>query len=154
MGTINYKTSNYITIGYNCAFIDYDDEFYHEYITDDYDQVKYLLNKERFYFWNVKIEPGYYEGFHIDIENNFPWCFDDSREKREALKEITQIKKFLLTCINDFGLCAVFPGWCTRYASRDESIKLLTAAVKEMQAEVKNTCTWYTLPKSEKIPAF
>lgn len=154
MGAINYKTSEYITIGYNCNNIDYEDEFYNEYITEDYEQIKYLLNKEYFYYWHVKIEPGYYEGFTIDISNNFPWCFDNYNEKRAALKEITEIKKFLLTCINDFGLCAAFPGWCMKYANRNETIKLLNQAIKEMRETVKTTCTWYTLPETEKIPAF
>lgn len=31
MGTIKYKTSDFITIGYNCNFIDYD-EFYYEIV--------------------------------------------------------------------------------------------------------------------------
>ena len=30
MGTINYKTSNYITLGYNCNNIDYEDEFFQD----------------------------------------------------------------------------------------------------------------------------
>ena len=154
MGAINYFTSDYITIGYNLSFVDYEDEFYHEIITDYYEQVKSRLEQEYFYYWHVKLEPGYYEGFSIDIENNFPWCFDNFREKREALKEITEIKNFLLECINDFECCAVFPGWCTKYHDHDESIKLLNAAIKEMREEVKNTCTFRTLPESEKISAF
>ena len=154
MGTINYKTSDYITIGYNCDFIDYDDEFWNDIVTDYYEQVKYRLEQLYFYYWRVKIEPGYYEGFYIDIENNFQWCFDNFREKQEAQKEITQIKKFLLECINDFECYAVFPGWCTTYKNRTESIKLLNEAIKEMREEVKNTYTYSRLPESEKIPAF
>lgn len=150
MGTINYKTSNYITIGYNCDFIDYDDEFWDDIVTDYYEQVKSRLESEYFYFWHITIEPGYYEGFSIDIENNFPWCFDDYRDKKESLKEITRIKKFLLECINDFECYAVFPGWCTTYKNRRETIKLLNQAVKEMRQEVQNTRTWRTLPDNEK----
>ena len=58
MGTINYKTSDYITIGYNCDFIDYDDEFWNDIVTDYYEQVKYRLEQLYFYYWRVKIEPG------------------------------------------------------------------------------------------------
>jgi hypothetical protein len=151
MGTINYKTSDYITIGYNCDFIDYDDEFAHDIVTDYYEQVKYRLEQERFYYFNVKLEPGYYEGFTIDIEFNYKWCFDGYRDKREAQKEITQIKKFLLECINDFECYVVFPGWCTTYKNHTESIKLLNEAIKEMRQEVKNTCTYNKLPNSEKF---
>ena len=148
MGAINYKTSNYITIGYNLNYADYEDEYYHEV----FDQVSERLKDYYFYYWNVVIEPGYYEGFSIDIENNFPWCFENYHEKREALKEATQIKKFLLECINDFKCCAVSPGWCTAYHDYKKSIKRLYDAIEEMKQEVKNTCTYYTLPESEKIP--
>ena len=50
MGTINYKTSDFVTIGYNCNFIDYDDEFYNEIIQDYYEQVNYRLKEEYFVY--------------------------------------------------------------------------------------------------------
>lgn len=151
MGTINYKRSNYITIGYNCNNIDYDEyEWSAETIAEYYETVAAIRAEYNFYYFHVAIEPGYYEGFSIDIELNFSWCFDNCREKIEAQKEITEIKKFLLKCINDFECCAVFPGWCTRYADYSETIKLLNGAIKEMREAVKNTPTWHTLPASEK----
>ena len=109
MGTINYKTSDYITIGYNLNYVDYEDEFYNDIINDYYDQVKYTLEKQRFYYFNVELVPGYYEGFSIDIEFNYKYCFDNWQDKRDAQKEITQLKKFLLECINDFECCDVWP---------------------------------------------
>ena len=33
MGAINYFTSNYITLGYNCDDIDYNDQFYYNYVS-------------------------------------------------------------------------------------------------------------------------
>ena len=142
MGAINYFTSEYITIGYDLNNIDYEDEFYHEIITDYYDQVKSRLEQEYFYYFHVTIKPGYYEGFTIDIENNFPCFFDDYIEKQEAQKEVTQIKKFLLECINDFECCAVFPGWCTGYADYKKSLEELNAAVYEMRQTIKSTPTY------------
>ena len=102
MGTINYKTSDFITIGYNCNYIDYEDEFYNDIVEDYYNQVKWTLDKENFYYLHVTLEPGYYEGFSINIENNFGICYDDYLDKREAQKEITRLRAFLATCINDF----------------------------------------------------
>lgn len=142
MGAVNYFTSDYITIGYNLNNIDYEDNFYYELIQDVFDQVNYLLNKCRFYYFNVTIKPGYYEGFTIDIENNFSICFDDYREKLAVQKEITQIKKFLIYCINSFNLVSVWPGWCTTYFSRQETLKSLNKAIKEMREDVKNTLTY------------
>ena len=149
MGAINYRTSDYITIGYNCNNIDYNDIFYHENITDDYEQVKYILEQYSFYYFHIALSPGYYEGFYIDIENNFSWCFDNYRDKRAALKEITQIKKFLIDCL-DFGCCAVYPGWCMGYADYKTTLKEIDAAVQNMRATVKSTPTWHTLPAGEK----
>lgn len=151
MGTINYKTSDFITLGYNCNNIDYDDEFYHELIQDNFDQIATTRARYNFYYFHVSVEPGYYEGFYIDIEHNFNYCYDDYNEKRAALKEITQIKKFLLECVNDFECVAVYPGWCTGYADYNETLKELDAAIREMRETVKNTPTWATLPNGEKF---
>lgn len=155
MGTINYKTSKYITIGYNCNNIDYDEyEWSAEIVEEYYSSVEAILKDYSFYYFHVVVEPGYYEGFSINIDFNFPYCFDNYQEKRAAMQEITQIKKFLLTCINDFECCSVFPGWCTKYAEYTETLKLLNDAIKAMREDVKATHTWHTLPDSEKIPAF
>jgi hypothetical protein len=151
MGTINYKTSDFITLGYNCNNIDYEDEFYHEIITDYYDQIKYRLDQERFYYFHVVLEPGYHEGYSINIEFNFSYCFDNYEDKRQAQKEITQIKKFLLECVNDFECVSVYPGWCTGYADYKTTLQELDAAIYEMRQTVKSTPTWATLPASEKI---
>ena len=136
MGAINYNTSKYITIGINPD--DFNDENYelNEFI------VNYLyLNKYKFYFFHVCIMPGYYEGFSIDIDNNFGVCYDDYNEKREAQKEITQIKNFLIECVN-CGLVACFPGWCMGYANYKETLHLIKEAIKEMRMEVKDIPTY------------
>ena len=60
MGTINYNTSRYITIGINPD--DYNNENYelNEFIVNDlYDEIKSVLNKYNFYFFHVCIVPGY-----------------------------------------------------------------------------------------------
>lgn len=150
MGTINYKTSDYITIGYDCNNIDYDEPYYNDFINDCYEQVKIVLDKERFYYFHVALEPGYYEGFSIDIEFNFSWCFDSWEDKRAAQKEITQIKRFLTQCINDFDCVAVFPGWCTGYANYNDSLTELNNAIKEMRQTVRQTPTYNNLPEGEK----
>lgn len=152
MGTINYKTSNYITLGYNCNFIDYDDDFYNDVLQDYFDQIQYRLKQERFYYFHITVEPGYYEGYSIDIEFNFGLCFDDWQDKREAQKEITQIKAFLMECINDFECCAVYPGWCTGYADYNKTIEELNAAIKEMRETVKQTPTYNQYIRGEAIP--
>lgn len=155
MGTINYKTSDFITIGYNCNNIDYEEyEWCRETIEEYYNTVSAILKEYSFYYFHVTVEPGYYEGFYIDMEYNFPYCFDDYTEKRAAQREITQIKKFLLECIENYECCAVSPGWCTGYADYKKTISRLDGAIKEMRETVKATPTYSTLPESEKIPLF
>ena len=146
MGAINYKTSEFITIGYDCSGIDYDDEYYYEFISDCYDQASRALENYRFYYFDVSIEPGYYDGFSINIEFEYT-CFDDYIEKKEAQKEITQIKKYLLECIEDYNCVAVWPGWCTGYDDYKETLQTLDAAVRNMRDTVKNTPTWRTRSK-------
>lgn len=142
MGSINYKTSDFITLGYNCNNIDYDDEFYNDLISDLYDQIKYRLKQERFYYFHVTLDPGYYEGYSINIEFNYSICFDDWMDKQTAQKEITKIKAFLLECINEFECVAVYPGWCTGYADYNKTLKELAAAIREMRETVKQTPTY------------
>ena len=145
MGAINYKTSDFITLGYNTNDIDYEDEFYSDYINEEYDEIKYLLDKEYFYYFHIVLEPGYYEGFTIDIEHNFSYCYDNYYEKQQALKEITRIKKFLLYIVNNFNINVVYPGWCTGYADYKKTIAEINAAIVDMKYSVKNTPTYYTM---------
>ena len=151
MGTINYGHNDYFNIGVNPAnywdndiFLDFEMDF-------DYNNIKSALDKYNFEYFTVTIEPGYYEGFSIDIEYNFSYCLDGWQDRRQALKEITGIYKFLLKCINDFGLVACSPGWCTSYYDYNESIKRLKQAIKEMRQAVQSTPTWAQLRRVGEI---
>lgn len=169
MGTINYCTSDYITLAFkpynindftndpewldfiqNEWGIDINDEnaIYqaaaeeiNHYYEEDYCNIATELNKYYFYYFHVTIEPGYYEGFSINIENNFPICFDAYWEKRDAQKEITTIKQFLIDCAG-CGMVECSPGWCTGYSNYKDTLKAINEAIKEMREEVKATPTW------------
>lgn len=141
MGTINYGTSNYITLGYNCANIDYEEDFYNDYINDLFYQIQYRIKKEDFRYFDIEVKPGYYEGFYINIDFDFLF-FDTWEEKHLAQKEITKIKAFLIECIEDFECVAVYPGWCTGYADYKTTLEETAAAVVEMRGTVKNTPTY------------
>lgn len=166
MGAINYFTSDYITIGlkpYDTIDLENDSEFMEElqneineyggtlenalndYISicyeSDYSNIEYALKKYSFYYYHVTIEPGYYEGFTIKIENNFPIAFDNYEDKKEANKEITQLKLFLIECAR-LGLVECFPGWCTGYSDYKNTIKAINIAAQAMREEVKTIPTW------------
>ncbi len=156
MGTINYFASDYITLGVNPDDFrdDFDDDggaYCDDFINDLYDEIESILKGENFYYFNVRIRPGYYEGFSIDIEYNFGYCLDGWQDRRQALKEITGIYKFLLKCINDFWLVACSPGWGTAYYTPLESVERLKQAIKEMRQAVLNTPTWAQLRRAGEI---
>ena len=172
MGTINYKTSNYITMGINTDIYSIDelkkdklfmkemeeevkeyelnsgvvdDEYLQEYINlcyeDSYEQIKSELKAHEFCYYHITIEPGYYEGFHLYIENNCGVAYVSWTDRAEAQKEITEIKQFLINCA-ELGLVACFPGWGTSYLDYEGTLKEIDRAIKEMREEVKTIPTW------------
>ena len=166
MGTINYGTSDYITLGIeplDAWTVEHDSEFMEEiraevaeyggtvedaindYINgcaeDDYINIQTELNKHSFYYFHVAIKNGYYDGFYLDIESNFGIAYDSWQDKREAQKEITELKQFLITCAG-MGLCEVWPGWCTKYHDYNHTINAINEAIKAMREDVKSTPTW------------
>ena len=145
MGTINYKTSDYITLGYNTHNINYEDKFYSDDIQFEFDKISAILKNECFNYFYITLEPGYYDGFAIDIKNNFKYCFDNYNEKIQAIKELTQIKKFFIYIVNNFNINVVYPGWCTSYGDYNKTIEEINNAIKEMKSEIKTTPTYYIL---------
>ena len=170
MGTINYQTSDYITLALNPYDFDDIKEGYIEYLIDEgktreeaeeeatdsavYDEMNeyydddranadFIIKKYSPYYFHVTIEPGYYEGLSINIENNFPVFYDDYQEKKEAQKEITQIRK-MLEELAGCGYVSTYPGWCTRFADHEGTMFDIAEAIKEMRLEVASTPTWYT----------
>lgn len=166
MGAVNYFTSDYITMGikpYDVWDLENDQDFMEaiqdevneyggtidgaieSYIQTSYEEdetnIKLILEKYSFYYFHVRIEPGYYEGFTLDIENNFSVAFDGWEDKRAAQREITSLKKCLLDCAG-VGMVECWPGWCTKYNDYKGTCKAIEAAITAMRDEVKNTPTW------------
>lgn len=150
LGAINYKTSDFITIGYNLNNID-DINVDFVLVQDDFENVEYMLKQYNFYYFNVTLEPGYYQGFSINIEFNFSWCFDCWQDRKDAQKEITQLKQFLIDCIKNYNCCAVAPGWCTTYYNYKESLNKLNQAIKEIRQHVKSIPTFNKLKAAGEI---
>ena len=88
----------------------------------------------------MTIKPGYYEGFTLDIENNFSVAFDGWKDKRAAQREITILKKCLIECAGA-GMVQCSPGWCTGYNDYEGTCEAIGAAIKDMREDVKNTPT-------------
>lgn len=166
MGAINYSTSDYITMGiepYSAYDLENDsnfmdalrdevneyggtiDEALEFYIQTSYKEdkmnIEFILEKYSFDYFHVKIKPGYYEGFTLDIENNFSIAFDGWEDKQAAQKEITSLKKCLLECA-ETGMVQCSPGWIPAYNDYKGTCKAIGNAIKVMREEVKNTPTW------------
>lgn len=149
MGTVNYSRSDYITMGlkpYDPADftdengnIDYEGmESCYEYDLENADSI---IEKYGFYYFHVATKPGYYEGFSVDIEFNFPAFFDNWQERVEAKKEVTALKKCLIE-LAGIGLVSCRPGWCTGYDDYKGTLELIRAAAKAMRADVAETPTY------------
>lgn len=142
MGTVNYTKSEFITLG----VIPYDsDDFENDVAIEDlyswdYKNIEYELKKYYFNYFYIGIEPGYYEGFTLNIEYNYWVCLDSWEDRTAANKEITEIKKLLKDCAG-LGMAACFPGWCTTYCDYNGTLKEIDRAVKEMRKTVKETPT-------------
>ena len=169
MGAINYFTSDYITLGVkpydtddyikDNDFMDFIREEWNVNTEDenevlkavniqintdyeaDRENAENILNKYGFYYFRVVLKPGYYEGFTLDIEKNFGVALDGWEDRREAQKEITQLKNCLLE-LAGVGLVACSPGWCTGYKDYNETIKAIKEAIKEIREECKTIPTW------------
>ena len=169
MGTINFKTSEYITMGvkpYDVESILNDKDFM-DYVREDYPgedpeeianetiisyyeadraNIESILNKYDFTFYNVDILPGYYESIQIYIDNNLPLYFDDDDEKREALEEVDKMTEFLKEAAG-VGFVACFPSWATGYTDHAETLKEIDEAAGKMREEIASAATWESRQK-------
>lgn len=173
MGTINYGTSDYVTLGANIMYSDYAedeqlmevlrqeveeyggtiDEQLQYYIDDDcenlYLEAKEIVDDYDFEFFKVELEFGYYEGFYLKLEQYLPILFDDYEERTRANKEVSKLKEMLLRLV-DIGMRSCYPGWCTGWADREGSIKDIKGGVKKMRADIKEIMTYSRFERLQK----
>jgi hypothetical protein len=150
MGAINYGYNNYINIGMNLNQFDninnYDDRQYEYESEFDYlwEETQTLLKTYNFEYFTVKLESGYYEGMYIHIEFDYLWV--DYYEKPLILKELTQLKQFLLQCC-EIGMVKYSPGWCMGYSDEQTTIKAIKECIKETKENIKKYPTYRTYRK-------
>lgn len=154
MGAINFGT---LTSKSRLALVstveaDEEDENIYENIYEwDYEEIKTEIEKNNFYYFNLFIDYGYYDGFYLRLaEDNTKWIYNNSQEKAEAIKELTQIKKILTNFVKDGFLRGCYPGWCTTYTTQSQTIKELKAIIKELKEEIKTSYTQATAKRQNK----
>ena len=125
MGTINYGTSQFVTV----AAPDYDGNMEAYNTLEDW--VRDKLNQYNFEYYDLDIEYGYYEGFYINIMKNDSFYFLDTLDAKETApiirNEIDSVIA-LLKELCELGCCVVHPGWCTAYLNLEDSIKEIESA--------------------------
>jgi len=140
MGTINYGSSDYINMGRDLRN-------YPDLTGLDYEgitaAIEDMIYNNDLNFFTIDIKPGYYDGFYLNIEYTGPSVFYDYSDKREALKEVTRIKR-LLYALSRMGVVQYSPGWCMGYYTASETRANINKAVKEMRQDIRETPTEYT----------
>lgn len=145
MGTINYSTGDFITLAVRPfdPYID-DESSYDDYVTDMAEYIKAIIASYDIgmYMIKVKFEYGYYDGFCVTVNDDQWSYFDFAEERRDAQREITQLKRMLLELI-DAGMVVCSPSWCTTYTDAEESRRLVKSAIARIREYINNVPTWY-----------
>lgn len=117
-----------------------------DFMQDDaYIELKAMLEKENFYFYDIEIEPGYYDGFYISIEDKY-YYLENYQEKLKMQKELTTISKFLQKAIKECNMRICYPGWCTGWEEEEEnSLKKLAMGIRAERERIKKIPTEYAI---------
>ncbi len=144
MGTINYCTSDIITLGVKPYDPDDLDDLAPDeraaYIADDYeadyDNAAAIIGNYNFDFFQVAPAWGYYEGVYIALSDNFYAA--SYADKRDALKEATRLKRLLLD-LAGVGFVRCAPGWCTGYSDYKSTITAIRSAIRELKQRITHS---------------
>ncbi len=136
MGAINYGSCDVVNIGLNVSDLNEYDDFDNNYIECVRYDIQSILDNYMFDEFDVSIEPGYYEGFYINISFNDVYYYDTYLNRLDVIKECTQLKRMLFECIK-YGLVVYSPGWCTGYDNEKESKIEVNKAIKKLKAYIK-----------------
>ena len=130
MGAVNYKTSNYITLGFDLSKNFESDDIKNATIDDAYESVSALINKYNFSYINITPIWGYYEGFSLDIDEID--LNDVSENIDEYHNDVKNLNKFLTECVNEIGLVVVTPSWCTGYCDANSSLEKIENVIRDL----------------------
>lgn len=166
MGTINYRTSEYITLATkdyiiteadaieHLVYMGYTEEeiedinldevtsmLYNDNEEADYDNAEYILKKYDFDYFNVAILGGYYDGLQVDIEiNDYGLWAGDEEDFRdsitEAIDEIETLKKLMIE-LAGIGLLACSPGWVMGWYNYNETLEKIDLACEKIKHELQ-----------------
>lgn len=117
----------------------------------EYDEMSYDVENDYFKWCNnsieqlkmftdlveVRIVPGYYSGFSVEV-NLCNWnYFDDYNEKAIAIDDVKDVQKLLDKLVDNYGLSVVSPGWCSTWSNYEETKKAIKKAMAELRRKIK-----------------
>lgn len=166
MGAINFKTNNIlITLCKNETYFindsdieEYKKEYeeingaeltenearnlYYNYISDleseEFEEINKLLKTYNFEYYKIKLESGYYNGFQLLIDYEYLY-FDSYIEKKENQKELTKLKNLMIELINNYNMLSCWPGWCSSWHDKKETLKELKEAITAERGRINKT---------------
>ena len=164
MGTVNYKTSDVITLGlcpYEPRDFELDPDFMDEarrqserygddldsiiyqtisdYTEDDRQTAENIISRYSFEFFQVSIEPGYYEGFSVNISDDLPGEYWDADERQQAFTDAANLGDMLKELVNGACLVECWPGWCTTYHDTDRTLQDIRKAIRDLIYDINDT---------------
>ena len=162
MGTINYYTSDYITIASVCPL--YPDDYREdaeEQARDTGEDVDTLIEQwialehesawadaqeaaaktKRNSFWKLEARPGYYEGSQVIIKNELPTSLTNA-ERKTALAEVDELEKALVYLAENSTFVETWPGWCQKRFTPAETLDAIARAAEEMREAVRAVPAW------------
>lgn len=87
-----------------------------------------------------------YDDRQFEYETELDYLWVDYYEKALILKELTQLKQFLLQCCEN-GLVKYSPGWCMGYYDEQTTIKAIKSSIRETKENIKKYPTYRTYRK-------
>lgn len=107
-------------------------------VSEDFNNVKALFEQKKWFYYDIKVEPGYYEGFWLSISDTY-YELNSTAEKKEWQKELNELTKILNTCVRDYLMRVCYPGWCIGWEDTIErSIVKLSDAVTKERKRINN----------------
>lgn len=149
MGAINFGT---LTSASCLALVNQPETEEEEFFfADDLDHLQNEINNLKLYYFNLKIEYGYYEGFYLTLnEENTKLIYNNTKEKNEVLKELSAIKKNLINLVKSGILWGCHPSWVYNRLSTADTIREINEIIQELKNEVKASYTEHTARKQNK----
>lgn len=142
MGTINYRSSDIITLGYNTDYtieegMDEEDKSLQD--EDAYYNSKFILDNYNYTFewFNVELKAGYYEGYYLDLDKKYYTEGLDKEEKKEIREEINELKNLLIELISSSEMNVCYPWWCTGWEDYENSIAKVKEAMEKLRKEIE-----------------